>query len=67
MKSDYYSQDVYNRTIGSMLVEWDAHNRLNSIKSHERLKHTDFDKNDEGVGYWGFFWRAVREVISGGA
>ena len=50
-----------------MLVEWDAHNRLNSIKSHKRLMHIDFDKNDEGVGYLGFFWRAVVEVISGGA
>ena len=63
MNSSYYSQDVYNRTIDSMLIEWDAHNDIYLITRHERVRHTDFDKNDEGVGYWEFWWRGIKEIF----
>ena len=51
------------RTIDSMLIEWDAHNDIYLITRHERVRHTDFDKNDEGVGYWEFWWRGIKEIF----
>ena len=63
VKSDFYSQDVYNRTIDSMMIEWTAHNHIYFFTRHFRVAHTDFDRNDEGVGYLSFWERAVREGI----
>ena len=51
VESDYYSQEVYGRTVDSMMVEWDAHNKAYSIYRTDQFKHTDFDKNSEGKGY----------------
>ena len=62
--SEYYSQDVYQRTVDSMLVEWDAHNWLNSIYEHDRLKSTNFDKESEGWSKWDFVWYAVKEKFN---
>ncbi|MBE6544327.1 MAG: RHS repeat-associated core domain-containing protein [Ruminococcaceae bacterium] len=61
MASDLYSQEVYCRTIESMLVEWKAHNHIFSASPNERCRHVDFDKNDEGVSYSDFWKRAAKE------
>jgi hypothetical protein len=61
MVSDLYSQEVYCRTIESMLVEWKAHNHIFSASPNERCRHVDFDKNDEGVSYSDFWKRAAKE------
>ena len=64
MSSDYYSQDMYCRTLESLLVEWDAHNDVYFWTKHSRVKDTNFDRNDEGTSYWGFWWRAIREGLN---
>lgn len=54
MASDYYSQDVYGRTIDSMLIEWQSHNDF-SFTRLKRVLHTDFDRDSEGMtkmDYW---------------
>ncbi len=48
VNSDFYDQDVYCRTVNSMLIEWDMHNFLYRFHPIERLAHTDFDKQSEG-------------------
>ncbi len=64
MASDFYSQDVYCRTLDSMLIEWDAHNDLKWIKPNEsRLASVDFDKNSETLGYWDYYKLAVEEQL----
>ena len=61
MESEFYDQDVYGRTIDSMLIEWDAHNELYSVYKHNRLKHTDFDKNSEGWTKKDYYDYAIKE------
>ena len=63
MSSEYYSQEIYGRTIDSMLIEWDAHNDIYAFSKHERVAHTDFDKNSEGMKYMAYWWLAVKEVL----
>ena len=63
MHSDFYSRDIYQRTLDSMLVEWKAHNFLYKKFGHWRLKDTDFDKEQEGVTFVGFVMIAVFEYI----
>ena len=63
MASDFYSQDVYCRTLDSMLIEWDAHNHLYRIKSHDRLKSVDFDKKSENFAYLDYYKLAVKEQL----
>ena len=64
MDSSYYDQSIYQRTLDSMLIEWKAHNNLYSIYKHERVQHTDFDKNDEGVTMFEFYLRAIKEYFN---
>ena len=61
MESDYYSQDVYGRTIDSMLIEWQVHNTLNDIYSHKRLRSVDFDKNSEDWTRNDYYNYAIKE------
>ncbi len=61
MASEFYKQDVYKRTMESMLVEWLAHNHIYSAYENERCRHVDFDRNDEGVTYMDFWKRAAKE------
>ena len=63
MASDYYSQELYGRTIDSMLIEWDAHNDIHFFTHHERVAHTDFDKNDEGTSYLDYWIRGIEEWL----
>lgn len=51
VESDYYSQEIYGRTVDSMMVEWDAHNKAYSLYKTDQFKQADFDKNSEGKGY----------------
>ena len=52
--SGFYSQDVYQRTIDSMLIEWKAHNVAWFLFRKNTFKSTDFDKKDEGKDYLDF-------------
>ena len=62
MASEFYSQDVYGRTMESMLIEWDVHNSLYyDFWKHPRLGSTDFDKNSEGWTKWDFYRFAIVE------
>ena len=45
------------------MVEWKAHNHIYLFSQHERVAHTDFDKNDEETSYLGYWWRAVKEMF----
>lgn len=64
VQSEYYSQDVYGRTVDSMLIEWVFHNNMYHGLSNVflfpfgkveeiigRAKHVDFDRNAEGRNY----------------
>ena len=55
---------LYGRTIDSMLIEWDAHNELYSLYKHDRLKHTDFDKNSEGWTKIDYYYHAIKEGLN---
>ena len=61
VESEFYSQEVYCRTMDSMLIEWDAHNDIHSWTHHERVKHTDFDKKDEDMEYWDYWEKGFSE------
>ena len=52
VESEYYSQEVYGRTVDSMIVEWDAHNIAYAMIRTDQFKHTDFDKNSEGKNWF---------------
>ena len=43
------SQVPWSRTLDSMIIEWDAHNMFAAFSQSAR--DTDFDKNEEGMGY----------------
>ena len=64
---DYNSNNpvtpAWNRTVDSMLIEWQAHNDgyaarvlIGIFKDNaaERLRHVDFDNDAEGLAYWDF-------------
>ncbi|MBO5316501.1 MAG: RHS repeat-associated core domain-containing protein, partial [Clostridia bacterium] len=65
MNSEYYSQDIYGRTMNSMIIEWQAHNELYNQYPSERLKHVDFDKNSEGWSRFDFYKYAIYEYLGG--
>ena len=54
MSIDFYSQDLYQRTIDSMLIEWKAHNIAWYIFRTEQFATTNFDFLDEGKTYFDF-------------
>lgn len=46
----------WNRTVDSMVKEWDIHNRMYRWGiSKDRTGSCDFDNEDEGKGYFSFF------------
>lgn len=56
-------EPAWNRTVHSMLIEWEAHNDGYSARlvigifkenAAERLRHVDFDNAAEGLEYWDF-------------
>jgi hypothetical protein len=61
MTSSYYSQEIYGRTLESMLVEWKAHNeyyysdyssiidKVFSLNTRNQAKSVDFDYESEGL------------------
>ena len=51
MKSDFYSQEIYERTLESMMIEWKAHNLAWILFRTEQFGSTDFDKESEGMEY----------------
>ena len=71
--SEYYSQDVFGRTVNSMLIEWDMHNDhyysnlarllddLLGMQSVKSAQDVDFDKNSEGLGKIGLYWKSIME------
>ena len=59
----YPSARPWGRTVDSMLIEWDAHNKLYFISRHERVAHTDFDFKDENTTYPQYWARAIREGL----
>ena len=63
MQSEFYSQKVYQRTIDSMIIEWQAHNELYTVSRHSRLKSTDFDKNSEKMTKWDYYIYAFTEAL----
>ena len=52
--SEYYDKSIYNRTVESMLKEWDAHNAAYFMTKNERFRDVDFDKNSEEKGYYDY-------------
>ncbi|MBQ9785001.1 MAG: hypothetical protein IJW29_05830 [Clostridia bacterium] len=67
MESEFYSQDVYRRSIDSMLIEWDAHNDIYKRTGHDRVADTNFDKKDEDTTYLGYWYRAFLAWLNGEA
>ena len=63
MNSEFYDQDVYGRSLDSMLIEWDMHNRLYNIYPIDRLAHTDFDKESEGWSESDYIKFAIQEAL----
>ena len=63
--SDYYSQDIYRRTIDSMMIEWDAHNDVYWWSGHSRVYDTNFDRNAEGMLYKDYWNKAFGEFFGG--
>ena len=61
IESEYYSQELYQRSIDSMLTEWKAHNDIHKLTGHERVAHTDFDKDAEKLGYWDYYRIGIEE------
>ena len=53
------TQHIWGRTVDSMLIEWDAHNDVYSWTRHQRVQHTDFDRQDEDTEYWDYWKRGV--------
>ena len=67
VESEYYSYDTYGRTVDSMLIEWAAHNEIYGYVRHDRVRHTDFDRNSEGwqrEDYWDYFWSEVYKELT---
>jgi hypothetical protein len=77
MQSEYYDQDIYGRTLDSMLIEWAAHtdyyndkrssviDKITGANTREQAKDVDFDRDSEGLPYIGFFVDAlVRKIKS---
>ena len=63
MNSEFYDQEVYGRTIDSMMIEWDAHNALYMVNKHVRLQHVDFDYRSEGMTGYDYLVLAIYEWI----
>ena len=57
------SEVEWGRTKDSLAIEWDAHNHTYNLYPNERSRHVDFDRNDEGTSYLGFWKRAIGAVI----
>ncbi|MBQ6832367.1 MAG: DNRLRE domain-containing protein [Oscillospiraceae bacterium] len=57
--SFYLSRHKWGRTIDSLLIEWDIHNRYAQLGSIAKTaKHTDFDYKEEGEGHLYFLQKA---------
>ena len=69
------SRHTWDRTVDSMLEEWNAHNHVLFAASHAmylgvkisdenifRLKHVDFDFNDKNTDYWQYWDKALKGV-----
>ena len=63
MNSEFYDQDVYGRSLDSMMIEWDMHNRLYRIYPIDRLAHTDFDKESEDWSRSDYIIFAIQEAL----
>ena len=59
------SEPEWIRSSESMATEWAAHNDIYNIMANERCQHVDFDNNDEGVGYYAFYKRAIKGYLFG--
>ena len=68
--SDYNSQNPstpsWNRTLDSMLLEWDIHNvAYNFGVSPISTAHVDLNNADEGKGWWDFIWeRGIKPIFT---
>lgn len=60
---DYPSTYEWDRNLESLVIEWDAHNKLYDVSKHTRLKDVDLDNAQEGYGYLDFVWLAFKEGI----
>ena len=58
----YPSRHTWGRTVESMLIEWEMHNRFYFATFHERVAHTDFDKDSEGWKRIDYLKYAILEV-----
>ncbi len=57
------SDPAWERSLDSILVEWDAHNDTYELKPNSRSQHVDLDNNDEGVSYLAFWKRAIKSQL----
>ena len=58
----YTYTDAWGRTVESMLIEWEMHNYFYFATFHERVAHTDFDKDSEGWKRIDYLTYAIWEV-----
>lgn len=56
------SRHTWGRTVESMLIEWEMHNYFYFATFHERVAHTDFDKDSEGWKRIDYLTYAILEV-----
>ncbi len=69
MVSGYYSQEIYGRTLNSMVIEWAAHYDMYymvgglSPTAKRRAKDVNFDKETEGLSYQQIINKAVGWTI----
>ena len=63
LDSSFYDQDVYGRTLDSMVTEWEAHNSVHMVYPNERTRHVDFNRADEGLSYLDFWQRAAQTYL----
>ena len=58
--SDYNT--AWNRTSDSLMTEWKEHHRY--AFASPRAQNIDFDNNEEGKGFFYFFWKAVNSALT---
>lgn len=59
----YPSVPAWNRSLKSLVIEWEAHNDVYYLIENENCKHVDLDNHDEETGYWGYWIRAGKGAL----
>lgn len=59
------SEHTWERTVPSMVLEWDIHNKVHSMGLFTaRMEDVDMDNNAEGKGWIYFIWQGVQALVS---